>query len=238
MNIQLSPKKIFKALLYGITILILLNFLALTAKFVFHHDTVFGLSKLVSLDLENNIPTWYSALIIFLCSTLLFIIGGFYKRNNGKFHRHWIGLAIVFLFLAVDESASIHELLIVPVRRGLNTTGYFYFAWVVPAMIMLPVLFGVYYKFLLALPKETAALFLTSGSLYVIGALGMEMVGGNIRYVNQETEATRSLVYELVVILEESLEMFGMALFLYALLSFFSKKVGLLKINIEPQRAK
>ncbi len=231
MNIGLHAKKVLKFSLYCIGILFFLNFLAVVAKYAFNEEKLFGFSELVFLNAENNIPTFFSSLLIFSCAAVLFVIAVFYKKNNLKFYRHWMGLTVIFLALALDESVSLHEQLIEPVREGLGASGIFYFAWVIPALCMLPILFGAYYKFLLDLPKRTGFLFLVSGGTYVLGAVGMEMVGGYVRDVNGETSDTMSLLYTAVTTTEESLEMLGMALFLFALLSFLSQKVKQLEIK-------
>lgn len=224
MDIQIIPKKIFHFLLYCIGILIILNSIALIGKLGFGHPTMKGFSALVLMDAENNIPTIFTSLVILLCSLVLFLIGFLYKKNDWKFHHHWTGLGIIFLFIGLDEILVIHELIIIPLREKYNATGVFYFTWVVPALALVPLFLLFYYKFLRNLPKETARLFLISGSIYVLGGLGLEMVGAYIYYGNRGLEDPKTLIYVIITTLEESLEMLGMALFLFALLSFLANK--------------
>ncbi|MDV2991298.1 MAG: hypothetical protein N4J56_000952 [Chroococcidiopsis sp. SAG 2025] len=88
-------------------------------------------------------------------------------------------LSVIFLFLAIDEFASLHEKLIEPIHSKLNTSG-FYFAWVIPGAAFTFVCLLIFTRFLGHLPTQTRRLFLLAGSLYVGGTLGMEMIGGTI----------------------------------------------------------
>ncbi len=38
----------------------------------------------------------------------------------------------IYTFLAIDETAQIHEKLIAPIRVAFGLTGALYFAWVIP----------------------------------------------------------------------------------------------------------
>ena len=85
---------------------------------------------------------------------VLFLISYLYKKNNWNFFLHWLMLPIIFLYLAFDELMEVHESFFKFLPRDLNTTGIFYFAWVIPPLIALPFFLMTYYKFLLALPKK------------------------------------------------------------------------------------
>ncbi len=236
MNIRFFPKELLKFLLCCIGLLIFLNSLALIGKLGFGHPTMMGFFELVNFDKEANIPTCYSAFVIFLCSMVLFVLGSHYWKETHKFKYHWVVLALLFLFLAFDEIMQIHERLVYIFRDIFNATGFFFFSWVIPALVLLPVLLLCYIKFLLDLPKETARLFLISGGVYVLGVVGLEMVSAKIYFNNTRVlllEEPRNLMYETAVMLEESLEMLGMALFLFALLSFLEKKVGSINIILK-----
>jgi hypothetical protein len=57
-----------------------------------------------------------------------------------------------------------------------------------------------------------------AGAVYLTGAVGTEIVGNDM--VRERLEDT--LRYKMATMAEESLEMFGMILFLYALLRYMS----------------
>lgn len=95
------------------------------------HDRLLGLIPLFNLDGQGNVPAVYSALLL-LCSALLTVIAVASRKRAAWGVPHWFGLAVVFLFLAVDEALSLHERLTEPLRSALNTCGFFHYAWVVP----------------------------------------------------------------------------------------------------------
>ncbi len=225
MELQIPPKKVLKLHLICIGILFVFNAIAVIAKYGFGDNNLHGFSRLVFLNAESNLPTAFSAFIILINAFILFVITIHCKNNGRKFLLHWTALSFIFLFLAFDEIATIHETLNSPLRRELHATGPFYFAWVIPALIALPLLYAFYYKFLKALPQRIGMLCTVAGGVYISGCLGFEMIGAYIRWLYNETTETMSLLYTVMTTIEESLEMLGMAIFLYALLSLLPLKV-------------
>ena len=76
----------------------------------FHGIDRMRFARLLDLDLENNLPSWYSSIALLLSAVMLPIIGLHHSGRARKFARHWLALAILFLCLSVDEVASIHEM--------------------------------------------------------------------------------------------------------------------------------
>jgi hypothetical protein len=179
---------------------------------------VYGLVPLFDLDEENNLPSYFSASLLLLAAVLLWIITAFKRRSGAPFASKWTALAWAFLYLAVDEAASLHELLIRPTQELLGpklTGGIFVAAWVIPAVgITVPFALS-FRRFLLHLPKKVGSLILLAGSLHMAGAIGVEMIGH--RYL---THHTLDLTYSMFVTLEESLEISGVIVFIHALLLY------------------
>ena len=184
------------------------------------------ITAILSVDNERSIPTWYSAFGLLTCAILLSFVAYLAKQKNERFLRHWQLLSLIFIYLSLDEALSFHERLIRPVRGFLGTEGFLYFAWVIPAAVLLSVFLVGYLSFLAALPKRVRQLFLIAGSVFVGGALGMEMVGGKILSL-QLPEA----IYVLCVTCEEFLEMLGVIIFLYALLTYLRLKLSNINIS-------
>ena len=173
----------------------------------------------------------YSVVTLLFCSILLGFIANAKKATRGAYINYWMTLSGIFLFLAIDEFASLHEKLIEPIHLKLNTSGFFYFAWVIPGAAFTFVCLLIFTRFLGHLPTQTRRLFLLSGSLYVSGTLGMEMIGG---YYASLINNRNDIIYAVIVTIEESLEMLGVAVFIYSLLhyiSYYMKGTGL-RINI------
>lgn len=171
---------------------------------------------LFSAQAEGNVPTWFSSSLLLLCSVILATVTIAKKRAGDRYILHWGGLAATFLYLSIDEAARIHELTMAPLRSALSPHGIFYFAWVIPGLALVSVFGLTYLKFLTALPRGARNMFLLSGMIFVTGAIGLEMIGG--RYF--EMRGGPDLTYAVLATGEESLEMFGVIVFIYALLSY------------------
>jgi hypothetical protein len=227
LNICLKPINIFTKLVIIILVLLLINILGIVTKFYFGHDTVYGLIRLFDFDTENNIPTFFSSLVLIYSSLLLFIITTLH-RKNGSQYLPWLGLALIFLFLSIDEIASIHERLKLPVREMLNPSGLLYFAWVIPYGIATAIIVAIYFRFVMNLPKRILVLFVISGLTFVSGAIGLELLGGR----HYELHGPDNIVYLCMYTCEEFLEMSGSAIFVYSLLLYMSYQFKPLTISI------
>ena len=221
------PRTIFTRFLFFIFLLLIANLIVIFSQAYFVFDDVHGLTRLFSFSAEKNIPTLFSSLALALSAALLSVIATTHKRLKASYVP-WFGLTIVFLFLAIDETASIHEKLTLPVRESLNTSGLLHFAWVIPYGIALAVFWAIYSKFLINLPRRTMVLFVVSGLTYVLGAMGLEMIGG----LRADLHGSDDLVYLLIVTGEEFLEMLGIVIFIYALLSYMAEHLKELRIVV------
>ena len=170
---------------------------------------------------ERNFPTFYSSFLLLLCSLILFFIS-FVKKilNDHKNIFHWSILGIIFLFLSLDEMLVIHEKLIKPLRHFFDASGYFYFAWVIPYSVLVLILFITYFKFLRSLDKKTKMTFILSGITFISGAIVMEMIGAN----HFEVYGDNNPVYVIYQTIEEVLEMSGVVIFIYGLISYLNKE--------------
>lgn len=227
MTISFTPKNVLTIFLYIIALLLCTNILGLVSRFVFEHDYVYGLIGLFDFNTEKNIPTFYSSVALIIASLLLLFITNLHKKEQLPYVL-WGVLSFIFLFLSIDEISSIHEKLNEPIKNNIDATGLLYFAWVIPYGIALIAFVAAYLKFLLKLPKTTMRLFILSGSLFVLGAIGFEMLGG----WQAELNGNRGLLYAIFYTFEESLEMLGVALFIYALLEYILIRKQSLNISL------
>ena len=190
--------------------------------------------KLLNFDLENNIPTFYSIVTLFLCFIVLLFISYVHKKAGLSYYL-WIGLGLCFLFISFDECIEIHERIAVFLRNKFALTGILYYAWVIPYGIVLLGFSVIYYfKFLLKLPKKTQRLFLLSGLIYVGGAVGFELLAGVFHNPLNEMNNAIFILYTL----EELLEMIGIALFIYALLLYIKDELKIsVGVNVKKETA-
>ncbi len=171
-----------------------------------------------SLDRERNIPTFFNFTLIAIAAAMLAYIARTEYIRGGEGRRHWLGLALLFPMLAFDEAASFHESLNGIVRTELDITGdALYFAWTVPGLFLVS-LVGVFYaSFLMRLPRIIAVTMFTAGALYVGGAIGMELIGSSIFVAEGDMLNVRFATASMI---EETMEMIGMATFSTSLLMF------------------
>ena len=233
---NLSAKRVTRFLLSIIALLIFFN---LTERVIVYGLNAKYNTQLIShyfnFDQEANFPSLYSALALGFCSYLLAIISIVKKAQKARYAKHWKTLSLIFVFLAVDEACSIHELFIPVLRGAMNAKGIFYFTWVVPAFFLLIIFLIAFRNFILNLPKKTKTLFVLAGIVYVAGALGMELVGGYIA----DTIGYNTF-YGMASTVEELLEMLGIVIFVNGLLSYIQSQLSELhfSLSFDPSKNK
>lgn len=183
---------------------------------IYDWKTQSGIVPLLSLSYEQNLPTYYTAVLLLSCSLLLSLIAAGARKNGERFVPAWWVLAAGFLYISVDEVLSFHE----EASKLLKLGGALYFSWVVPAAVVVLLVGVAYVPFLRHLPRPMRLRFLLAGAIYVGGAVGMELPLGwwTVHH------GTENLGYGLIDALEEALEMLGLNLFLFALLDHLAAK--------------
>ena len=221
-KLLLNPTSIAWSLGVMTFLLIFANCAALLADYLTGYNSmvIHKLVKFFYVELELNAPAFFSTLLLLFASLLLAIITVLKKKQTASFVLYWSILSIGFLFMAFDEIAAVHERLIEPMRAilGEQNLGIFYFAWVVPAVVLVVCLGIFFLKFLINLPVKTRWTFLIAATLYLGGAVGLEMVEGWYSEIN----GRETLLYITLTTLEETLEMVGTVVFIWALLGYIA----------------
>jgi hypothetical protein len=216
-EITISPYKF--ARLFAIVSLILIILSSIGQIGLYEFGVHLPGTTLFYLDNEFNIPSIFSGLILLTSALTLTYI--YYLEKGSPNAKYWLVLACGFYFMSLDEVISIHERLN-PIASSLihDAGGVFTFAWVVPYIIIV-VFFGFFFlRFLLSLPKNSRINFIIAGTIYLFGAIGLEMIGGDY-YGAHGTKDT--LTYAIFVTIEESCEMFGISFFIYSLLQYIQQ---------------
>ena len=233
MTISVNPKGLFLKLLNATIVLLVANIISILFNLYYllpHIESnqkvnAISLKKylvaLFDFNIEMNIPTFFSSLLLMLCASLLFLIG---RRGKFELKRYlgWYGLSFIFIFLSIDEMTSIHEQLITPFRTALNLSGLLFYSWVIPYGFLLLVLLSFYFKFLMRLPRKTLRLFVLSGIIYLTGAILLDMAEGAL----VEEYGWYDPLYCFLYTCEEFLEMLGLIIFIYALSSYKSISIA------------
>ena len=215
-----------------VILLVMAGFTSLMSRYYLGHDRLLGLVPLFDVDREASIPTLFSTLLMLIVAIILGLIAMVRKKEQ-RAAGLWFLLAFIFLFLAVDEFSSIHERLNRPVRELLDTSGVFLFAWVIPYALLVLVLSVVYGRFVLALPARVQRLVVLAFTVYIVGAIGFEMVGALYYETNNER---MDFNYGLITLCEEFMEMAGLVVFIYALLVYMETMHNGITIQIGVKR--
>lgn len=218
-NVELDARKTARVLALVVA--------GLTAVHVFGQFSVlylgdphlFGFVPLFNLSEEWNVPALYSSAALLYCSALLALIASARRTSlEGDAHQ-WRGLALIFCFLAVDEAFLIHERLMPLLRSEVKVSGLLYNAWIIPYGILVGLFVTAYAGFIRRLPAATRRLFLLAGAMYVTGAVGFEAVEG--LYIWR----AGGRLFAALETCEEFLEMAGVVVFIYALMSYLGREI-------------
>lgn len=217
--IEINTKKVIVILTAIAIWIVLANFAGNFIDQVSYNPKVFRIMNKFYLDRESNLPTYFSSTLLLLSASLLGFIAILKNRGDRRYTSHWLVLSFILLYLSIDEASQIHELLNKPVRMAFDTSGTFYFAWVIPAFIAVVIVAISYFRFLLHLPKKTGVQFALGGLIYVSGAIGGELLSA--WYIANYSNT--NLTYYSISSLEETLEIVGVIVFIYGLLEYIRK---------------
>lgn len=174
-----------------------------------------------NMDNEESIPTWFAQTLLLAIALLFAFI---YKNEKRK---EWIFLSLIFVFLSIDGGAGIHELTMRPMQEILNIdSGIFFFAWVIPAIILIFILIAIFIKFFNSLPQQTKKLLFLGFFIFILGAMGVEMISGAYWQANN---FTYDMNYRILNSIEEGLENFGSIIAIYSLVLYIKDNNKLIK---------
>lgn len=228
MTIQLTPNSVSKFMLSIIALLALMHITQMSLYYYFDDEDVFDWIKLLDFDYEGNLPSLYSAMALAFSSLLLALITTHHKQAQQPYLA-WLGLALIFLFLALDEGAAIHEKIgDLTEDYVIDTDGYLYFEWVIPYAILMLVFVISYTRFLFRLPKDIAIQFFIAGTMFLTGAMGLEMLSAQ----EADTHHTNTVTYSVLYTIEELLEMTAIVVFVNGLLKYIHREMHSVTFSI------
>ena len=221
----------------AIACLTVVHILVQIAYFGFGRDHLLGLTPLFDLNQENNIPTWYSGMVLFTTAGALGVVAAAKRQAGALFVRHWTALAFIFLYMSLDELTRIHEqwgpLLAQPLgglRDPQVLSGALRNLWIIPAFLLAAAIGLAYIRFLLHLPSRTRNLFVASGVAFVLATIGMEMLGASLSAAGGRFTPR----FMVVATIEEVLEMASIAVFLCAVLEYAGVTFGTVHCRFRP----
>ncbi|GAB3467652.1 hypothetical protein AB1207_12470 [Kineococcus endophyticus] len=213
LRVTVRPRHLFLVLLGAAVVLSALSylFLLLTVAFGVDAGAVVSARKFVDVNAETNLPSWYSAVLLTVTGLVTFEVGRQALVEGRRWAWHWMVLGAGFCYLSLDELVALHERFVGPMTAVVGDSGVFKYAWVAAALPAVVLVALFYARFLLALPRRTAALVLLAGALYVGGSVGLEMVANAL---SDSGFSEQGLLLGTLQTVEEACEMVGPALFL------------------------
>ena len=163
------------------------------------------LVRLFDVRGEQTVQSWFSVLILAGAGALALAFGSRLRSAGRAKAVRWWGIGSALIVASLDEAVSIHEL----ANNPDAPSGAFRFAWVylaIPVVIFLAIWALPAIR---SLPMRVEALVVTAGVLYIMGAVGMEFVGGFFFGTD--------IVYGAIAHVEELLEMVGVVVFIEAM---------------------
>lgn len=194
-----------------------------------------GLLRVMDLDGETTLPAWYASLLYSAAACLLLLAGAL-ERERPALRAFWGLLAALMAYMSLDESTQLHEQSReVALDLGVSADVFLHanYTWLffgVPAAALVALVFA---PMLRMVGRRTAALFCLAGTLVVVGAMGMEVVGALLVHVAEADNAW----YRLAVVVEEGLELAGVTLFLTTVYGHIARRHGAVEIRLAPAGA-
>ncbi len=218
-EIALSRQTIVRVLTATTVFLLLASIAGQFMKYFLGYSHAYGFIRLFYVDIEGNIPTFFSSTLLLLASLMLALITVFKRSSKDPYHQHWALLSLILLYMAIDEAASIHEMLnkVGWWVTGRRVGGIFHYGWVMFGMVVVGVVALSYLKFFFTLPARTRVQFFTAAAVFVSGALGVEILEG---FYSASHGGEGSFQFSLFVTVEEGLEMAGIIVLINALLIY------------------
>jgi hypothetical protein len=182
--------------------------------------------RMFDLDGEKNIPTWYASAKLLAVAALLALVALNADRRDRLTQLVLLMPVALFLFLSIDEVASIHEMLggnidsmvtDTPDRAEmvLHITGYWMFV-LGPMLAAAMVAMGIAYHRLVRPAATIMRLAALGAGVFLLGATVVE-IGRNF--------VEHPLALMLQVTLEEGMELIGVSLILAAALHLAAEKL-------------
>ncbi len=218
MYVVIHRNRAIKMLSLFAIILIVIHSIILGVYYYVDDPDKFDFVRMFDLDMERNVPTLFSSLLLAIAGFCFYLLSIDPQREKER--KYWFGLALVFVFLAFDESAKIHEQLGDFTENFVDATGYLHYPWVISYSILVLVLGIIYLKFFWKMPQKIFWSFMLAAFIFLSGAIGFELLGAN----ESSQHGTTSVMYSLFYTIEESLEMFGVIYLIHILLTLLEKK--------------
>jgi hypothetical protein len=196
--------------LWGIGALLVLHLVGQYVVRMVGTDSVF-VNELVwrfNVDLELNVPTWYSSLLAAVGAMSAFFVASRYRVEGAKRQTVfiWLLIAVTLLLISIGETAAIHELVLQTLHIGAKlgeAQSYSANAWLlILPLIGIALVAGLRLLFL-HVPRRTFFNLAVAVGFYLLGAVVVE-------YLSIPVSDQTHLYNFVLTPIEEGLEMIGL----------------------------
>lgn len=225
----LSRKIFIQCISFIALLLFIFSILGQFYRYFFNAGQERYITHFFNLDKENNIPTYFTSVLLLLNSALTLLIAATNRKIKVKYSRNWYLISLLLFIMSMDEILMLHEQLSTPIRNLLHTQGFFYFAWLLPALFLIILFLIININLFFNLPSKYQKKFFIATFIYLIGAFLMEMLGGKfLSFYGQN-----NIGYAIVTNIEESFELVGIILLLNTLLSYFKEELPNISLKLD-----
>lgn len=241
-----TAKRPFATRMLGVLIGLILILTAIHLFFQYLNLIVFyqqvgqfyELSNRFDFDDEASVPTWFSQALFLVIGVAALLAG--YLQANRPARRLWWMIGAIGLIFSLDEISGLHERVLQSLHviffQDASPTEFANAWWVILPFVLL-ISAWLVWKMLHLLPGRTILLFVLSGTVFLSGAVItdlMTITADRETYLNQG----------IFVAVEETLELIGAAIGLYAIVNYLetyhretlSKAVKQLKPGVSRQK--
>ena len=227
LTVPISHQRASLVLALGVLVLLVVHLFGLVSRFYLNRSNLYGTIDLFHLDGEANLPAWYATLLLLACGVVVGSIAVGKRAQRDPFARHWIGLALIILYICADEGAQFHELWTRPMRELTdNAGGWSRYAWIVPGALLALAVGAAYLRFLAHLPRSTARRFVVAGATFLSAAIGLDGVAS---WYISEREA--DFGYYLLAAAEELIEKIAVILAIDTALAYLSAQSPVIRLT-------
>lgn len=217
--VTISPKRLIKILVVTGTVL---GCVDLVGNLLYRWEMRLFNINLFQVIASLGIMRVYVLFLFLICSILLACISRSKKLKESRFVNHWKVLAVVFFGLFFVKLIGIEATAFMFVRPSSDSVTLPILTFAV-AVVLIIIFLRFYARFLFCLDRTTRRLFLVAGGTYLSGAIIMNTISkllwrllGWVRY----SSYGKALPYALAQTIEELIEMSGILVFIFVLLSY------------------
>jgi hypothetical protein len=223
------------ALLLEVPVVVLIGaglalFVAIAFSTATSYPRLQSLFNAVDPNREHNVTSWLNASLWLVAGV---VVGGAAVRAT-RYRASWWVFAAACTYFSLDETVSLHERLNRPLAGATGDNPFLHYGWVVPGAAVTLLIVLLLLRLVLSLPDAARSGLLAGGALFVLGALGFEL----LESFNTTVLAGHVLTIILPAV-EEWLEMTGVVLCIASVLHLFEHRTdgGATSVRLSASRA-